>query len=66
MKKALSILLVVLATASNVFAPPPFPPPPSQAIPLDVVVGMLLVAGVSFGLFKLLNKKKPASVSAES
>jgi len=60
MERAIVILFIVLGLVSDALGQPPFPPPPSQAVPLDVVVGILLVGGVFYGLRKLMKTRKRA------
>jgi hypothetical protein len=60
MKKVLSICLFVIAVAYSAAAQPPPPPPPNGSIPLDLVVSVLILAGVFFGSKKLRERKKQA------
>ena len=60
MGRAIGILFLVLSLVADAVGQPPFPPAPSQAVPLDVVVGVLLVGGVIYGFRKLMKTRKQA------
>ncbi len=56
-KTIITFAAVVIGTLSGYSQPLP-PPPPNSAIPLDVVVGVLLVGGVLYAVRKLSRGKK--------
>lgn len=60
MGRAIGILFFALALVTEAVGQPPFPPAPSQAVPLDIVVGILLIGGVIYGLRKLMKTRKRA------
>lgn len=63
MKKPLALLTVVLLSIGSAFAQPTPPPPPNVAIPLDVVVSLLIIAGVAFGSYKLSRKASTKTIA---
>lgn len=64
MRKAASLTFLASLLVFGAMAQPGFPPPPSQAIPLDLVVGLLLLAGTIFGLRKLWKSRNLAKTEA--
>jgi hypothetical protein len=56
MKKPLALLTIVLLSIGAAFAQPIPPNPPNVAIPLDVVVYLLIVAGIAYGSYHLSRK----------
>jgi hypothetical protein len=56
MKKSLALLTTVLLSIGSAFAQPAPPPAPNVAIPLDVVVYLLIVAGIGYGSYHLYRK----------
>ena len=57
MKKLVSALLFVMAAVYNAAAQPLPPPPPNQAISLDLVVAILIITGAVYGATKLWNNR---------
>ena len=53
MKKLFSLFAIVFIMVGQIFAQPLPPPPPNTQIPLDVVVFLLILAGIIFGGYKL-------------
>lgn len=56
MKRLISLLIVLVFTIGQTIAQPPPPPPPNVAISIDIVVGLLILAGIFFGARKLFKK----------
>lgn len=52
------ILFGLIVSAFTASAQPLPPPPPNMAVPLDTVVGVLIIAGTAFGAYKLRAKNK--------
>lgn len=63
MKKPLALLTVVLLSMGSAFAQPTPPPPPNVAIPLDLVVSLLIIAGIVYGTYKLSNKADAKAIT---
>ncbi|MFM1876376.1 MAG: hypothetical protein RL266_2113 [Bacteroidota bacterium] len=51
--KKISTFLILSGLAANTFGQPLPPPPPSLAVSLDVVVGVLIFCSVLVGVWKL-------------
>lgn len=64
MKKSLALFTVALVSVGSAFAQPTPPPPPNVAIPLDVVVSLLVIAGIVYGAYKL-SKRTDSTALAE-
>ena len=60
MKKIVTVLVLVSLSIGHAVAQPPPPPPPNTAISLDLIVSMLVMAGLLYGTFRLSQKKKQA------
>jgi hypothetical protein len=57
MSRKIFALTALLATVSTVaLSQPPPPPPPNTGGPLDTFTGLLLVASVAYGIYKLVKR----------
>jgi hypothetical protein len=62
MKRVTALSILVFLSVDSAFSQPLPPPPPNMAIPLDTVVGLLLIFGAGVAVYRL--RKKQAATEA--
>ena len=60
MFKGIAVVFLSALFVSDAWSQPLPPPPPNQAVSLDVIVGLLLFAGLIYGLKKLTAERVDA------
>lgn len=64
MKKTAFLFFLMLIVLDRAIGQPLPPPPPNTAIPFDIIAGVLIGAGLVYGIIRLVRSRKAKQASA--